>query len=121
MDVDDVAGLRDEDVGIAEDLLALRSGIEHEIGGLCRLAAERPPRPETATIAVAHGDMRIGREDAELEHRREAAAPAAGPARIRQEAVARKTHRHLGLIDLDRGVLEIGAVGAGTVRAVAMR
>ena len=69
MDVDHIAGLRDEDIGIAEHFLFRRAGIENEVRRLGSLAAERAPRPEAAAIAVTNCDAGIRREDLEFQRR----------------------------------------------------
>ncbi len=121
VDVDHITRIGDEDVGVAEHTLARRARIEDQVRRLGRAAAEDAPGPEAGTVAVAHRNAGVGGEDAELHRGGEPAAPAPGPAGIRLEAIAQELHRHLGLVDLDRGVLEIRTVGARAIGAVAMR
>src|SRR4029077_15426675 len=107
MDGDHIAGLRDKDIGVAEHFLSRRAGIENEVRWLGSLAAECAPRPEAAAIAVTKGDAGIWREDLEFQDGGEATAPAAGAPGIGQEPVTQEAHGHLGLVDLDRRVLEV--------------
>ena len=77
-----------------------------EGGGFAGVAALHAPRREMGAVAVACRDHRVRGEHLELERRAGAAAPAAGAAGIRGEAVLQDLHRHLRLVDFDRGVLQ---------------
>src|ERR1700753_2271742 len=121
MDVNHVAGLGDEDIGIAERALTWGARIEDQIRRLGRAAAENAPGPKTRTIAVTDRDARVGGEDAKLHGGRKPAAPAPCSTGIPFKAVTKELDRHLDLVDLDRGVLQIRGGGARAVGAVPMR
>src|SRR5271163_2636242 len=106
MDVNHVAGLGDEDIGIAKHALTRRARIEDQVRRLGRAAPKDTPGPKTRTIAVADRDAGVGGEDAKLHRGREPTAPASGSSRILFKAITEELNRHLDLVDFDRRVLE---------------
>ena len=93
VDVDQIARLGGEDIGVAQHLLPRCAGIDNEIRSLRRPPARNTPGAELQRSAVAHGDARVRRENLEFQHCRQPAPPASRTPGIRLQPVTDELHR----------------------------